>query len=63
MARRCYLEENVLKAQSEIDANLHDILDIIITYPKVKIADKPYSHQRKKFGGMRLPTLFSGYIR
>ena len=52
MARKRYLDEDVLKNFREIDVHLHDGLDVVSSCRKSGISDKTYYHWRKKFGGM-----------
>ena len=52
MARKRYLDEDVLKIFREIDVHLHDGLDVVSSCRKSGISDKTYYHWRKKFGGM-----------
>ncbi len=57
MARKRYSGEDTLKLLREIDAHLHDGLDVVSACCKAGISDKTYYYRRKKFGGMGRPQL------
>ncbi len=57
MARKRYSDEVALKLLCEIDAHLHDGLDVVSSCRKAGISDKINYYWRKKFGGMGRPQL------
>ena len=57
MARKRFSDEDALKLLREIDAHLHDGLDVLSSCRKAGISDKTYYYWRKKFGGMGRPQL------
>lgn len=57
MARKRYLDEDILKLLREIEVHLHDGMDVISACRKAGVSDKTYYGWRKKFGGMRRSQL------
>ena len=52
MARKRYLDEDILKLLREIEVHIHGGMDVVGACRKAGVSDKTYYAWRKKFGGM-----------
>ena len=52
MARKRYLDEDILKLLREIEVHIHGGMDVVSACRKAGVSDKTYYAWRKKFGGM-----------
>ncbi|MDB2391344.1 transposase [Alphaproteobacteria bacterium] len=52
MARKRYLDEDILKLLREIEVHIHGGMDVVCARRKAGVSDKTYYGWRKKFGGM-----------
>ena len=52
MARKRYLDEDILKLLREVEVHIHSGMDVVCACRKAGVSDKTYYAWRKKFGGM-----------
>ena len=52
MARKRYLDEDILKLLREIEVHIHGGMDVVSACRKAGVSDKTYYAWRKKFGGV-----------
>jgi len=57
MARKRYLDEDILKLLREIEVHIHGGMDVVSACRKAGVSDKTYYAWRKKFGGMERSQL------
>jgi len=52
MARKRYLDEDILKLLREVEVHIYSGMDVVSACRKAGVSDETYYAWRKKFGGM-----------